>query len=729
MRTTSIYAATALAFAASVSAVAEQADRPRIYYPRQIKREFVNSTVTETSPISTPSTPPTTTTGESSSRRDTFGDIISGIFGGGDTSSGDTKIKTVIVESTVIVPPPPLGTGGTSSPTLLPTTRASTTTTKAPTTKSSTRSSTESSDTDTPIIIAPTGIVSSTKDTSSGTFEKSTVETTPLANSTSTGSEAVTTTSTDGGILKPIETLISSVLNPTPANTTVVPTETSTLVPSGTETSTTETPIIILPTLTSIIGTDSTTTPSSTPSVTEPIGNTTSTDVPTVTSVPTSITSSLPTVSSTTTGDIPIGNSTTGTVTPSATGTATSLPTTIPVTNGTSTDVPTSVPTDSQTVSASVTSTAIHNSTVAVPTSAPSSPVVTSTSIPTTPTAIPSTTVEGVTSIRPTATLTNTDNWLPTSLVAEPTTVSFSTPTETVTGSSSTALPTGIPAIIHPNDGNKVAPAGTREIQIGFLHALNYEFVASNTLAAAQIFAYLPKALADAGGFTVDRVQVSKLVPMDTRKQLNYITTIAKINYPETLLDSLQMQILAPNSKLYLNEDATVRNLTALIDNRIDIYGNFRAPGEDGGPVPTGGAGGGNKNNNDAFDNNNNNSDQSSKQKATTAGIAMGAVACSVMYGAAMFIVARRYKRKRQGHRRASSVANSQDSAEMRYTGAGSPALMGGALLSRDFSNYGGAGGRNSHNSHGSGRSGAGNSGRTANISAPVAAENSLGWN
>lgn len=274
-----------------------------------------------------------------------------------------------------------------------------------------------------------------------------------------------------------------------------------------------------------------------------------------------------------------------------------------------------------------------------------------------------------------------------------------------------------------------MAPAGTREIQIGFLHALNYEFVASNTLAAAQIFAYLPKALADAGGFTVDRVQVSKLVPMDTRKQLNYITTIAKINYPETLLDSLQMQILAPNSKLYLNEDATVRNLTALIDNRIDIYGNFRAPGEDGGPVPTGGAGGGNKNNNDAFDNNNNNSDQSSKQKATTAGIAMGAVACSVMYGAAMFIVARRYKRKRQGHRRASSVANSQDSAEMRYTGAGSPALMGGALLSRDFSNYGGAGGRNSHNSHGSGRSGAGNSGRTANISAPVAAENSLGWN
>jgi hypothetical protein len=62
---------------------------------------------------------------------------------------------------------------------------------------------------------------------------------------------------------------------------------------------------------------------------------------------------------------------------------------------------------------------------------------------------------------------------------------------------------------------------------------------------------------------------------------------------------------------------------------------------------------------------------------------------------------------------------------------------MGGALLSRDFTathnngnggNYGGVGG-NMRDSQGSGRSGMNNSARTAFISAPVAAENSLGWN
>jgi hypothetical protein len=97
------------------------------------------------------------------------------------------------------------------------------------------------------------------------------------------------------------------------------------------------------------------------------------------------------------------------------------------------------------------------------------------------------------------------------------------------------------------------------------------------------------------------------------------------------------------------------------------------------------------------------------------------------MYGAAMFIVARRYKRKRQ-HRRASSMGSSQAS-EMRYTDAGSPAMMGGALMSREFSSYGGAAAPGGRNSHGSGRSGMGGSVRTAAISAPVAAENSLGWN
>lgn len=217
-----------------------------------------------------------------------------------------------------------------------------------------------------------------------------------------------------------------------------------------------------------------------------------------------------------------------------------------------------------------------------------------------------------------------------------------------------------------------------------------------------------------------------KLVPLDTRPSLGYLTTLAIASYPSNLVETLQMDIRLANSALYSSPNQIVQNLTAQINNAIDItlgsgYGG--GPGWDTGipsdpsDTPT-----------DPFGGDSNPNNQTSAEKGATAGIVAGSVGIAAAYGAAMFIIARRYKRKKQAHRRASSISNP---SEMQHTGRGSPALMGGALLSRDFSTYGAtsgavAGGRDSH---GSGRSGMGNSGRTAYISAPVAAENSLGWN
>lgn len=328
-----------------------------------------------------------------------------------------------------------------------------------------------------------------------------------------------------------------------------------------------------------------------------------------------------------------------------------------------------------------------------------------------------------VTSIRPIATLTNTDEWLPTTIVADPTTFSYSAPTQIATATTSAGIPSNVPADIRPT-GTAIPepPAGSVPIQIGFFYPLNYMFVVENPTAAAQIFRYLPQALADAGNFDISRVQISRLVPYDTRERWGYWTCIAKLHYPETLVDSLQMDLWAPNSALYTNELPIVHNLTAIINPRIDLFGNDEdslGSGDDSGgdAAPP---------NNDPFDSGDT-GNQSSSQQATTAGIAVGAFGLSVMYGAAMFIVARRYKRKRQAHMRSSSMGSS-DMSEAQYGYNGSPALMGGALMSQEFTaNYGGvAGGRDSH---GSNRSGMGNSVRTANISAPVAAENSLGWN
>ena len=301
------------------------------------------------------------------------------------------------------------------------------------------------------------------------------------------------------------------------------------------------------------------------------------------------------------------------------------------------------------------------------------------------------------------------------------------TPTTTTAGLAPTSavnLPTALPKAITPESADNPPPEDTTLIQIGFGFGMNYPFVVSNAKAAAQIFQLLPTALSYAGGFPVEKVQMRKLIPLNTQQSLGYVTTLAIVTYPSSMVEALRMDVKIPSSPLYSNDEQLVYNLTQQINSAIDIIlGSYpedgAAPSADGGPAATSTS----TANNDPFDNGDGDSSNSSSgQRGATAGIAMGVVGVAAAYGAAMFIIARRYKRKKQAHRRASSIS---DSSGMRT--AGSPPLMGGALLSRDFSSYGGvAGGRDSH---GSGRSGMNNSARTAYISAPVAAENSLGWN
>jgi hypothetical protein len=98
-----------------------------------------------------------------------------------------------------------------------------------------------------------------------------------------------------------------------------------------------------------------------------------------------------------------------------------------------------------------------------------------------------------------------------------------------------------------------------------------------------------------------------------------------------------------------------------------------------------------------------------------SAAIGVGAVAGAAVYAAAMFYVARRYRTKRNSHQRTSSVG-STDRPEMshRYS-------SGGLFMA------GGTGRSASRQSDGSGSQG--RSVREQGISAPILAENSLGWN
>lgn len=291
------------------------------------------------------------------------------------------------------------------------------------------------------------------------------------------------------------------------------------------------------------------------------------------------------------------------------------------------------------------------------------------------------------------------------------------------------------------------APDNTTLIQIGFNYGLNYAFVVKTDDSAAQIFQYLPMGLASGLAIPVEKVRMNALMPFDTSHTLSFITTLAQAYIPADLVNQLQLDLHNPASNIYQNGDATVQQLMAMINPTIPILpganleegtrdalpsynnpsGESTSSNPRGGGAPIGGDSG-----------------SSQKVNRTSVGIGVGAVAGAAVYAAAMFYVARRYRKKRASHSRTSSVPTA---ALGEMSQRGSPALSGGGMGSYFMSGANGRGSASSPsgsnngrgNSYGSGSGGRGsrNSGGSGNnrsvreqgISAPVMAENSLGWN
>jgi hypothetical protein len=185
------------------------------------------------------------------------------------------------------------------------------------------------------------------------------------------------------------------------------------------------------------------------------------------------------------------------------------------------------------------------------------------------------------------------------------------------------------------------------------------------------------------------------------------------------MYNTLALDLHIPTSLLYTNDDTSVSTLMGYLNVAVPLtpgstLGNG-ATGTGSGAAATSSTASGN--NNAVFNTPNQNT--SAKTSGTAAGIVAAGLGVAAAYGAVMFLVARRYKKRRLSHRRSSSVLNS---AEMRQSG--SPALLGGAGA---FMSGGRTTPGHDRNSRGSGRTG--NSARTQQISAPMMAENSLGWN
>ena len=286
-----------------------------------------------------------------------------------------------------------------------------------------------------------------------------------------------------------------------------------------------------------------------------------------------------------------------------------------------------------------------------------------------------------------------------------------------------TGLPTGVPLVLYPPEGPVKRPDNTQLIQVGFLYPLNYNFVWQNPQSQQQIFKYVPMGIAWGLQIDVENVTMQTLRAWDTTQDLHYITTLALAWVPTGQVDALGLLVHTPTSRFYHTPDNSTNTLLSMINIALPINADNSTDGGDPttfGAVPSsssntkeGGApvGGG--------------IGSSNPVRASSVGIGCGVAFGAAVYGAAMFLVARRYKKRRQSHLRSPSMFSSPVMSHVGPdAGAGAALMSGGMGDHRSPSPYHDEDGR--AGSRGSGRSGS--TGRQQ-ISAPVMAENSLGWN
>jgi hypothetical protein len=294
-----------------------------------------------------------------------------------------------------------------------------------------------------------------------------------------------------------------------------------------------------------------------------------------------------------------------------------------------------------------------------------------------------------------------------TSTYIPPSSIVIVQPTTTTSGTTSepTASATQLPQVISPSGGIPPTPEGSTLIQLGFNDLLPYPFVVNTLNSSSQILFFTPQGIQYALQIPGSQIVMNSIRPYDTTKSLGYITTLVLAYIPSDQVNPLSLALHAPNSRLYQQEDEPIRTLFSMLNPEIPLVVGEDGSGSTGTGLSSGGAAGSGSNGgsgsgSSGSDQGGASSNSSSAVRGSSVGIGVGVVAGAAAYGAGMFYIARRYRKKRQGHQRSSSVPN----GAMSEVGSGS--LLGG---------------RNSPHS--------GRSNRTQMISAPVMAENSLGWN
>lgn len=239
--------------------------------------------------------------------------------------------------------------------------------------------------------------------------------------------------------------------------------------------------------------------------------------------------------------------------------------------------------------------------------------------------------------------------------------------TATATGSQATAtLPQAIAA------ATQIAqPDGYTLITLGFKSALNYNFVVSNPISSAQIFAFLPDMLATPFESTYQNISVLQLVPLQS-KSTNYLATVAEVYFPTSEISTLSALISNSTSPLYTVNDGPAKYLAYLIDQTIPLTGLLPTDGTISGSgsnssASQSGAGGSNSANSEGdpesgalgsyFRSTDNDGKGISSSKPKIIGLVIGVVVGGCTYIALMILLIRYFVVKRQAAKESAKFA------------------------------------------------------------------------
>jgi signaling mucin MSB2 len=203
-------------------------------------------------------------------------------------------------------------------------------------------------------------------------------------------------------------------------------------------------------------------------------------------------------------------------------------------------------------------------------------------------------------------------------------------------------------------------------IRIGFLQSLNYPFVVQSSVTVAQIFEILPLAGSYALEIPQTDVTVRSLEPFSVSQ---YTATSALMWVPIDLVDELQVQILASNSRLYSQSNPTAQQLVDAIDPTIPLLVDGNTGNSGGSQQGSSSAGGSSSLSNSgaiggSLDNGQpQDGSTSSSLIGKQVAIGIGAAVAALAYAVLMFLCARRFRRQgaqaqanRRTHSRVSSI-------------------------------------------------------------------------